>query len=86
MSRRSASEKLSSRAAATYLRDKGLPVEPTTLKQWRWQKKGPAYYSELRRIYYRPRDLDAFVAASVRRIDPHCSKRPDRQLTRPAHA
>jgi hypothetical protein len=63
-------EKLATPAASRYLRQRGLRVQPTTLSQWRWKKKGPPYYRELMRVYYRPADLSAFAAASTQRIEP----------------
>jgi hypothetical protein len=63
-------QKLPTNRASEYLRERGLQVEATTMKQWRFQRKGPVYHCELSRIYYRPEDLDAFIVASVRRIDP----------------
>lgn len=62
--------KLPTSAASKYLRQLGMSIEPTTLKQWRWLEKGPAYYRELGRVYYRPADLDAFSTSSVQRIEP----------------
>jgi hypothetical protein len=64
-------EKLPSSAASEYLRERGILVEPATLKQWRTRNKGPAYYVDFSgRVYYRPVDLDAFSTSAVQRIEP----------------
>jgi Helix-turn-helix domain len=34
-----------------------LGLAPATLRQWRYQKRGPAYYKVGRFAYYRVRDL-----------------------------
>lgn len=46
----------STRQAAAYIR-----LKKKTLESWRCQCRGPAYVKIGARIFYRTRDLDAFV-------------------------
>lgn len=49
--------------AAAYLRQ-----APTTLRQWRHLRKGPAWVKVGKRALYRRSDLEAYV--NERRVDP----------------
>jgi Helix-turn-helix domain len=43
-----------------------LHQKPGTLRQWRWQHKGPSYIRIGKRIFYRKTVLAAFVEALER--------------------
>src|SRR5436190_2851188 len=66
------SDNLPTEAASDYLRSRGVTVAPTTLKQWRYLGRGPAYHREISsgRVFYRQPDLDAFSTSSMQRIEP----------------
>ena len=38
-----------------------LDAAPTTLAQWRSEKKGPKYYRACGRVWYRQQDVDAWL-------------------------
>jgi hypothetical protein len=46
--------------------------KPATLRQWRWQKKGPPFMRIGKRVLYRRSDLAAHVEAQRR--DPAASR------------
>ncbi|MEW5728283.1 MAG: helix-turn-helix domain-containing protein [Pseudomonadota bacterium] len=52
---------LTRREASEYLKQKGLPVAPTTLAKYVTVGGGPIYQSFGRMARYRPSDLDAWV-------------------------
>ena len=41
-----------------------LRIEPDTLKHWRFQKKGPAYYKLGGAVRYRQSELKDFISSS----------------------
>jgi predicted site-specific integrase-resolvase len=43
-----------------------LGFEPTTLQWWRTKGRGPRYVKIGRKVFYRPGDLDEFIAAGER--------------------
>ena len=43
-------------------------LSPRTLERWRWLKQGPIYLKVGGRIVYRLEDVEAFEAASFRRL------------------
>ena len=49
-------KKLTHTEAAT-----ALGISPDTLKGWRWLKKGPAYQTVGRRVFYRMADIRRYL-------------------------
>ncbi|MDL2267340.1 MAG: helix-turn-helix domain-containing protein [Desulfovibrio sp.] len=52
---------MNEKQAAEYIGQK-----PGTLRQWRTNAKGPAYHKKGRRVFYKKKDLDAWMAAGRR--------------------
>ena len=66
-------------AASEYLKERGVRLNATTLKHYRWLGKGPAYHRDRTSgaIFYDPVDLDAWSTTSapdLQRVDPEAER------------
>ncbi len=57
---------LNEQAAATV-----IGCKPGTLRNWRYQRRGPRYYSQHRRIVYRRSDLTSWLLKNP--VDPEAA-------------
>ena len=55
--------------ASEYLISLGFKFRPSTLNAWRFSGRGPAYLKINHKVFYRPRDIDAWLAEHL--IDPN---------------
>ena len=61
----SATEFLDRPAAAEYIKAKGLPIAPGTLRKYATVGGGPKFRHFGRRVVYSPADLDAWIAGRL---------------------
>jgi len=54
-------QNLSTKEAAKYLEEIGTPFTAKTMEVWRCRKTGPVYKKIGHKVFYRPKDLDAFA-------------------------
>ena len=52
---------LTTRAAADYIRERGITLSHTTLQDWRTQRRGPPWSKVAGRVYYAPSDLSRWI-------------------------
>ena len=61
-----ASKKLSTREAASYLKERhSIPVTPGTMEVWRSMGRGPRYRKVARWVRYDKNDLDCFATGQI---------------------
>lgn len=55
--------------AADYLEDRGVSFKVESLAVMRCKGRGPRFFKLNRRVFYRPEDLDAYLAGSAQKVE-----------------
>jgi hypothetical protein len=55
--------------AASYLEERGVSFKVDSLAVMRCKGRGPRFFKLNRRVFYRPEDLDAYLAGSVQTVE-----------------
>jgi isopentenyl diphosphate isomerase/L-lactate dehydrogenase-like FMN-dependent dehydrogenase len=63
--------RLTTKQAAQYLAENGVPYKASSLEVMRAQRRGPRFYKHGRKVFYDLVDLDAFIglACPVETVD-----------------
>jgi hypothetical protein len=59
---------MTSRMASVYCADQGFPLAEATLVKLRCVGGGPAFIRYGRRVFYRPADIDAWIAERTQEL------------------